>query len=145
MTPAGLSACGSVRWTASVSAAAVGTTIDKANATNAPAIHAHLMDGTVDPPMSVDVSKSLLLGEPARIPIARASEEGERERSIWPVIGPTVLVLALLVLATVYSGAFDVDQWAPPTLFILVLLLTLVLLGGAARLPDRWGGLALGG
>ncbi len=61
------------------------------------------------------------------------------------MIGPTVLVLALLVLATVYAGAFDVDQWAPPTLFILVLLLTLVLRGGAARLPDRWVGLALGG
>ncbi len=61
------------------------------------------------------------------------------------MIAPTVLVLALLVLATVYSGAFDVDQWGPPTLFILLMLLTLILRGGAARLPDRWVGLALGG
>jgi hypothetical protein len=103
------------------------------------------MDRTVDPPMSVDVSNSLLLGEPSRIATVRTGEDGEREHSIWPVVGPTVLVLALLVLATVYSGAFDVDQWAPPTLFILVLLLTLVVRGGAARLPDRWVGLALGG
>ncbi len=105
------------------------------------------MDGTVNPAMSVDVSKSLLLGERPRIPSAREGWEGRRERehSIWPVIGPTVLVLALLVLATVYSGAFDVDQWAPPALFILLLLLTLILRGGAARLPDRWVGLALGG
>ena len=104
------------------------------------------MDGTVSPGMSVDVSKSLLLGERMRVPpAAQGGRGGERERSIWSVIGPTMLVLALLVLATAYSGAFDVDQWGPPTLFILLMLLTLILRGGAARLPDRWVGLALGG
>jgi|HubBroStandDraft_6_1064221.scaffolds.fasta_scaffold02896_3 hypothetical protein len=99
--------------------------------------------------MSVDVSNSLLLPSPTRSHPGREAAEQEpgqeREHSIWPVIAPTVLVLALLVLATVYSGAFDVDQWGPPTLFILLLLLTLILRGGAARLPDRWVGLALGG
>jgi O-Antigen ligase len=110
-----------------------------------------LMEGTVTPAMSVDVSNSLLLPSPTRSHPARETAEQEhqpgqeRDHSIWPVIAPTVLVLALLVLATVYSGAFDVDQWGPPTLFILLLLLTLTLLGGAARLPDRWVGLALGG
>ena len=103
------------------------------------------MDGTVTPDMSVDVSNSLLLGERPRIPAAREGRGGEQEHSIWPVIGPTVFVLALLVLATVYSGAFDVDQWGPPTLFILVLLLTLTMRGGMAHLPDRWVGLALAG
>jgi hypothetical protein len=107
------------------------------------------MDGTVTPAVSVDVSKSLLLPSPTRSHPAREAAEHEpgqgREHSIWPVIAPTVLVLALLVLATVYSGAFDVDQWGPPTLFILLLLLTLILRGGAARLPDRWVALALGG
>jgi O-Antigen ligase len=95
--------------------------------------------------MSVDVSKSLHLGERPRVPAARGAENRELEHSIWPVIGPTVFVLALLVLATVYSGAFDVDQWGPPTLFILLMLLTLILRGGVASLPDRWVGLALGG
>jgi hypothetical protein len=103
------------------------------------------MDGTVTPGMSVDVSNSLLLGERPRIPAAREERGGEQEHSIWPVIGPTVFVLALLVLATVYSGAFDVDQWGPPTLFILLLLLTLTMRGGVAQLPDRWVGLALTG
>jgi O-Antigen ligase len=99
--------------------------------------------------VSVDVSNSLLLDEPTRERVwgrpARDGRERERERSIWTVIGPTVFVLALLVLATAYSGAFDVDQWAPPTLFVLLLLLTLILRGGVARPPDRGIGLALSG
>lgn len=69
----------------------------------------------------------------------------EHRASIWLVAGPTVLVLALLTLATAYSGAFNIAQWAPPSLFVLVMLLTLVLRGGAQRLPDRWLALALGG
>jgi O-Antigen ligase len=95
--------------------------------------------------MSVDVSNSLLLDER---PWSRSGHDTEQDgngQSIWPVIGPTVFVLALVVLATAYAGAFDVDQWAPPALFILLMLLTFVLRGGAARLPDRWVGLALGG
>jgi hypothetical protein len=107
--------------------------------------------------MSVDVSSSLLVGgrpdresqPPTAAPPpggrAGTTPQGGAERSIWPVIGPAVFVLALVVLATAYSGAFDVDQWGPPTLFILLLLLTLVLSGGATRLPDRWVALALTG
>jgi hypothetical protein len=149
MTPAGLSAFGSVRWTTWTSAAAVCTPIVKANAATAPPTHAHLMDGTVTPAMSVDVSNSLLLPTPTRSHPAQAGEgqavEEVRERSIWPVIGPTVFVLALLVLATAYSGAFAIDQWAPPALFILLMLLTLLVRGGVGRLPDRWIGLSLAG
>jgi hypothetical protein len=95
--------------------------------------------------MSVDVSNSLLLSERQWRPPVEDREDGGREHSIWPVIGPTLFVLALLVLATAYAGAFNVDQWGPPTLFILLMLLTFVLRGGAARLPDRWVGLALAG
>ena len=145
MTPAGLSAFGSVRWTTWASAIAVWTPIVKANAATEPAIHANLMGGTVATAMSVDVSNSLLLSERQWIPQAQDGEQGSRERSVWPVIGPAVFVLALLVLATAYAGGFDVDQWAPPTLFILVMLLTFVFRGGVARLPDRWVGLALAG
>jgi O-Antigen ligase len=103
------------------------------------------MDGTVTPAMSVGVSNSLLLDERPRGLSARDGEQPGHERSIWLVIGPTVFVLALLVLATAYAGAFDVDQWAPPTLFILLMLLTFVLRGGQTQLPDRWVGLALAG
>jgi hypothetical protein len=73
------------------------------------------------------------------------SLEREHRASIWLVAGPTVLVLALLTLATAYAGAFHIAQWAPASLFVLVVLLTLVLRGGAQRLPDRWLALALGG
>jgi hypothetical protein len=95
--------------------------------------------------MSVDVSNSLLLSERQWSPPAQGEGQGARGQSIWPVIGPTVFVLALVVLATAYAGAFDVDQWAPPALFILLMLLTFVLRGGAVGLPDRWIGLALAG
>jgi hypothetical protein len=95
--------------------------------------------------MSVDVSNPLLLRERHWRPAVRDGEDGGPERSIWPVIGPTVFVLALLVLATAYAGAFYVDQWGPPALFILLLLITFILRGGAARLPDRWVALALAG
>ena len=56
----------------------------------------------------------------------RRPRRGTGEGSMWPVLAPTVLVLALLLLATAYAGAFDVAEWAPPTLFILLMLLTLL-------------------
>src|ERR1700691_2214141 len=114
MTPAGLSACGSVRSTACASAIAAWAPIVKANEATQPAIHAHLIGGTVAPSMSVDVSNSLLLSERPWSPPAQSEEQKGGGQSIWPVIGPTVFVLALVVLATAYAGAFDVDQWAPP-------------------------------
>jgi hypothetical protein len=58
--------------------------------------------------------------------------------SIWTIVGPTGFVVALLVLATVYSGAFAVQEWAPPTLFVLVVLLTIAVRGGAIAVGDRW-------
>ncbi len=92
---------------------------------------------------ATDVAKSLLFGDGSGHP---GRSEGEaRERSFWPVLAPTVLVLALLLLATAYAGAFNVAQWGPPTLFVLLMLLTLLLCGGAQRLPDRWLGLSLAG
>jgi O-Antigen ligase len=87
-------------------------------------------------PLPADVGPAL-----AAWPAQRRPEQG----SVWLTAGPTVLVLALLVLATAYAGAFRVGQWAPPALFILIVLLTLVLRGGALRLPDRWLALALAG
>jgi hypothetical protein len=77
--------------------------------------------------------------------LREGSPDGAREGSIWLVAAPTALVLTLLLLATVYAGAFNVGQWAPPALFILIVLLTLLLRGGLARLPDRWLALALMG
>jgi hypothetical protein len=102
------------------------------------------MATNLDQPPPVDVAKSLPLGADLRVP-AWPDEERSRHGSIWLAVGPTVLVLALLVLATAYAGAFKVGQWAPPALFILIVLLTVVLRGGALRLPDRWLTVALAG
>jgi hypothetical protein len=79
-------------------------------------------------------------GAPARLPAEPTSHS-----SIWLAVGPVVLVLALLILATAYAGGFNIAQWAPPALFVLIVLLTLVLRGGALRLPDRWLALMLAG
>jgi hypothetical protein len=143
MTPAGLLAFGSVRWiTPWLSAAAARTPIVKAN-TNALPTRATLMATNVDQPSGADVANSLLFGgAPKTHSLPR---RGDRDGSIWLVVAPTVLVLALLVLATAYAGAFSVRQWAPPTLFVLIMLLTLIVRGGAWQLPDRWLALALGG
>jgi O-Antigen ligase len=101
------------------------------------------MATNLDQPAVLDVAKSL----PFEVGFAtpKPPVESARQGSIWLVAGPTVLVLALLVLATAYAGAFKVGQWAPPALFILVVLLTVVARGGAQRLPDRWLGVALAG
>jgi len=101
------------------------------------------MATNLDQPAVFDVAKSL----PFEVDFAapKPPAEDARRGSIWLVAGPTVLVLALLVLATAYAGAFRVGQWAPPALFILVVLLTVVLRGGAQRLPDRWLSVALAG
>jgi hypothetical protein len=108
------------------------------------------MATNVDQPSTPDVANSLLFGSSLKVPSLpeggghRVGKGGEGA-SIWVVLAPTVLVLALLLLATAYAGAFDVAQWGPPTLFILVMLFTLVVRGGAQRLPDRWLALALAG
>jgi hypothetical protein len=103
------------------------------------------MATNVDQHGVADVANSLLFGDGRELKIESPSQGSGRESSIWPVLAPTVLVLALLLLATAYAGAFNIAQWAPPTIFILLMLLTLLIRGGAHALPDRWLGLALGG
>jgi hypothetical protein len=97
----------------------------------------------VNQPGAADVANSLLFGR--NLKVHSPSERGAGEGSIWPVLAPTVLVLALLLLATAYAGAFDVAEWAPPTMFILLLLITLIACRATRRLPDRWLGLTLAG
>ncbi len=43
---------------------------------------------------------------------------------------PAVLAVALLLLATLYDGAFDVRHWGPPAIFALVMLAVVVGRGG---------------
>jgi hypothetical protein len=97
------------------------------------------MSGTVEEPQTANVTSLW----PPRDGHFSLSQDGDR--SIWALAGPTALVVALLVLATAYSGAFSVRQWAPPTLFVLLVLASLSAQGGGARLPDRWIALALAG
>ena len=107
------------------------------------------MATNLDQPAPADVANSLLLSGTAALPpvprgVVGGPQGGDRGGSWWQVVAPTVFVLALLVLATAYAGAFNIAQWAPPALFVLVMLLTLVLRGGIRRLPDRWLGLTVG-
>ncbi len=144
MVPAGLLARGSVFTVVLTAAAPVGTPTTNANVATAPPTNPSLlMAANIDELATPDVANSLLFGDGSTLP--RRSEGAGREGSIWPLLAPTVLVLALLLLATVYAGAFDIAQWAPPTMFILLLLLTLVLCRGTQRLPDRWLAVALSG
>ncbi len=50
---------------------------------------------------------------------------------------PALFVVALLLLGTAFKGAFEIKQWGPPTLFVLVLLATLVAAGGGAPVRPR--------
>lgn len=50
---------------------------------------------------------------------------------------PAALLAALLVLATLYEGAFDVRQWAPLALFALALLGAVIVVAGGARPLSR--------
>ncbi len=108
-----------------------------------------LLPGVVGEGTGADREGSGVVGEGSQMASGprEAPEDGAAgpRHSIWLVAGPTVLVLALLVLATAYAGAFDIAQWAPPALFILVVLLVLVLRGGTLALPDRWLALTLAG
>jgi hypothetical protein len=152
MTPAGLEACGSVLckfgWPAATAAL---VQKHRASAVKTP-IDVSLMATNLDQLTTDDVAKSLPYGGDRAVAVGTngGSPNGvpagdSHEHSIWLVVAPTVFVLALLVLATAYAGAFDVQQWGPPALFVLVVLLTLVLRGGVWRLPDRWLALAIGG
>ena len=55
-----------------------------------------------------------------------------RSRAVATV--PAGLLAMLLVVSTLYDGAYDVRHWAPVALFALVLLAALVLRGGARPL-----------
>ena len=143
MTPAGLLACGSVCARVPACAALACRPIGKATVARAAPTNASLMATNIDQPGAADVANSLLFGDGLRVP-QRVGKDA-REGSIWPLIGPTVLVLALLVLATAYAGAFNIAQWGPPTLFIVLTLFTLLARDGLRAPPDRWLWLTLGG
>jgi hypothetical protein len=56
-----------------------------------------------------------------------------------------VFVIVLLLLATVYHGAFYLRDWGPPAILVLATLLTLQLGGGGLPLQSRWTKLMVGG
>ncbi len=103
------------------------------------------MATNVDEAGAADVANSLLFGDGPSPDMPPDTVAVAREGSIVRLLAPTALVLALLLLATVYAGAFNIAQWGPPTLFLLLTLLTLVVRGGVQPLADRWVALALAG
>lgn len=64
-------------------------------------------------------------------------------RSTLRALGPALIATVLLLVATLYDGAFDVRHWGPPAIFAL-LFLVVVVLGGGMRPLDRTSAVALG-
>jgi hypothetical protein len=63
-------------------------------------------------------------------------------RSTARALGPALIAAALLLVATMYDGAYDVRHWGPPALFAMVFLVVVVLAGGM-RPMDRVSKVAL--
>lgn len=54
------------------------------------------------------------------------------------IAAPAVFVLVLLLLATVFHGAFYLRDWGPPAVLVLGTLVALQLGGGGLPLSSRW-------
>jgi hypothetical protein len=82
-------------------------------------------------------------------PIETAGEEQAGRDGRTPksplIAAPAALVIVLLLLATVYQGAFDLRDWGPPALLVLGTLLALQLGGGGLPLGNWWVRLMVGG
>src|SRR4051794_15118225 len=128
MTPAGLVASGSVRCARACAPAGIAAhTISARDA---------MSEARTTPP-SVDKDRS---------PVTDQTEGQGGARSRSPLIAaPAVFVVLLLLLATVYHGAFDVREWAPAALLVLITLCALQISGGGLRVDDRWAQAMLGG
>jgi O-antigen ligase len=65
---------------------------------------------------------------------------------LWWAVAPVAVFAVLLLLATFSRGAFDLRNWAPPTIFALVVLAAFFALGGGRGLPSNpWLRLSLAG
>jgi len=61
------------------------------------------------------------------------------------IAAPAVFVIILLLLATVYHGAFYIRDWGPPAILVLGTLLALQIAGGGLPLGGRWTKVMLAG
>lgn len=50
---------------------------------------------------------------------------------------PAIFVAVLLLLGTAFEGAFEIRYWAPPALFVLIMLASLAAAGGGAPVRSR--------
>src|SRR4051794_21900158 len=123
MTPAGLLASGSVRWTPPKDELG----IHKTTSADVNSEQTTRMDAIVDEALEVTGQDSTK---------QRAPERQNPGNAASPVV-PVVFVVGLLVLATSFDGAFALRSWAPPAIFILALLAITMFAGGGARMPGR--------
>src|SRR3954451_24594399 len=133
MTPAGLLASGSVRWTPAKDEPGMHRT----TSTDVSSDQNTRMDATLEEPLEDVGAESTNQRDSHRHLVPHGAGEP------FPVV-PVVFVVGLLVLATSFDGAFALRTWAPPAIFVLALLAVTTFAGGGARIAGRPLAVALG-
>jgi len=132
MTPAGLVASGSVRWGSAPCPHAAGAHAPAASSITT-------MDDAVFTTSSLGTAPPA--GDTSEVPRSRPRED----RPSWLALAPIAFVVLLLLVATPFQGAFHLRQWAPPTIFTLVLLVTITARGGGIPVARTWLAVVLAG
>src|SRR5690349_18520353 len=120
MTPAGLLASGSVRCRAAL---ALGATIDATITASEAMNEARPTAPSLEKPGPPD-------------PGTDHRTDGHGQSPL--IAAPAVFVLVLLLLATVFHGAFYLRDWGPPAALVLGTLWALQVGGGGLPLGNRW-------
>jgi len=72
-------------------------------------------------------------------------QQGDAPSRSSLIAAPAVFVIILLLLATVYHGAFYLRDWGPPAVLVLGSLLALQVAGGGLPIGSRWARTMLAG
>lgn len=131
MTPAGLSAFGSVTCVWELRAQAEADAAKQHSAETKASTERRRIESTRIIAADTGQAAGLTNGEASRAPVALPPEP--ESHGIAP-IGFTVL---LLVLATTSQGAFAISRWAPLTLFVIALLAGVLVFRGRFTLRSR--------
>lgn len=71
-------------------------------------------------------------------PAAESSTAAHPPPPAWVTAAPAAFVVGLLLLATAFQGAFELRHWGPPAIFGLLLLATILAVGGGAPVKRTW-------
>src|SRR4051794_3263684 len=127
MTPAGLLASGSVRCAPAPKDDPGTTRRTTASVSNDQTTRMEaILEERLESPAANSTNERVSSAEPQ-------PGRGHASSSVVPI----VFVVGLLLLSTSFDGAFALRSWAPPAIFVLVLLAVTMFAGGGARIADR--------